>query len=66
MFEATRNVVMWLALFGAVGLTVWEVREQGFSKKASTWWILLVLLTHVPGYLVLRGVTAYLTHRAET
>ncbi len=56
---------MWLALASAVGLTVWEVREQGFSKKASAWWVLFVLLTHVPGYLILRGVTAYLTHRAR-
>jgi hypothetical protein len=23
------------------------------------WWILLVLLIHVPGYLLLRGVTAF-------
>ncbi|CAN5885562.1 hypothetical protein BH23ACT5_BH23ACT5_13420 [soil metagenome] len=65
LFEATGNAVMWMALVGAVGLTVWEVREQNFSKKASMWWILLVLLTHVPGYLVLRGVTAYLTRKAS-
>lgn len=65
LFEATTSIVMWLALLGAVGLTVWEVREHGFGRKASLWWILLVLLTHVPGYLVLRGVTAYRTHKAQ-
>jgi hypothetical protein len=59
LFQATGNLVMWAALLGAVGLTVWEVREHRFSRKAQLWWVLLVLLTHVPGYLALRIVTAY-------
>ncbi len=50
---------MWLALLASVGLTIWEVREHEFSKKAQLWWILFVLLVHVPGYLMLRGFTAY-------
>ena len=65
LFEATSSIVMWLALIGAIGLTVWEVREHGFGKKVSMWWILLVVLTHVPGYLALRGFTAYRTRKAQ-
>jgi hypothetical protein len=63
LFDATGNAVMWLALFGAVGLAVWEVREAKFSAKASLWWVLLVMLFHVPGYIALRIVVAYLRRR---
>jgi hypothetical protein len=66
LFDATGNAVMWGALLLAVGLTVWEVRENKFTTKSQVWWILLVLLIHVPGYLVLRGVTAYLRKRVPT
>ena len=59
LFDATGNAVMWGALLLAVALTVWEVRENKFTTKSQMWWILLVLLTHVPGYLALRGVTAF-------
>lgn len=66
LFDATGNAVMWGALLIAVGLTVWEVRENDFTPKAQMWWILLVLLIHVPGYLLLRGVTAYRRKRIQT
>lgn len=63
LFDATGSAVLWGALLLAVALTVWEVRENKFTSKAQMWWILLVLLVHVPGYLVLRGLTAYLRRR---
>ncbi len=63
LFDATGSPVMWLALLVAIGLTVWEVRERRFSRKAQLWWILFVLLFHVPAYLVLRLVSAY--HREK-
>lgn len=63
LFDATGSAVLWGALLLAVALTVWEVRENKFTPKAQMWWILLVLLVHVPGYLVLRGLTAYLRRR---
>jgi hypothetical protein len=66
LFDATGNAIMWGALLLAVALTVWEVRQNKFSLKAQMWWILLVLLTHVPGYLLLRGVTAFLRRRVGT
>ena len=59
LFDATGNAVMWGALLLAVALTVWEVRQNKFTLKSQMWWILLVLLIHVPGYLLLRGVTAF-------
>lgn len=66
LFRSTGSIVLWAALIGAVALTVWEVREQRFSRKAALWWVLLVVLTHVPGYLALRGLTAYRSHKAES
>lgn len=63
LFGAAGSVVMWGTLLLALALTFWEVREAGFSPKASLWWLLLVLLAHVPAYLALRVVTAYLKKR---
>lgn len=63
LFNATGNAIMWGALLLAAGLTYWEVRENNFSPKAQMWWILFVLLIHVPAYLALRIVTAYLRRR---
>ena len=59
LFDATGNAVMWGALLLAAALTVWEVRQNKFTLKGQMWWILLVLLIHVPGYLLLRVVTAF-------
>ena len=65
LFDATGNAVMWAALVLAVVLTVWEVRQNKFTLKAQMWWILLVLLIHVPGYLLLRLVTAVRQGRSK-
>lgn len=59
LFGAERSVVLWVTLGLALVLTVWEVWEQEFSRRLSLWWVLLVLLTHVPGYLGLRAWVAY-------
>ena len=63
LFDATGNAVMWGALLLAVALTVWEVRQNKFTVKGQMLWILLVLLIHVPGYLLLRVVTAFLQRK---
>lgn len=65
LLQATGNIILWAALIVTLGLTVWETREHGFSRKATLWWLLLVFLFHVPGYLVLRAVTAYRSRKAE-
>jgi len=51
-------LAMWLLLLGAVGLTVTEGREHRLGVIPTMWWVLLVLLTHVIGYLAMRIYTA--------
>ena len=48
------DIVLWILLAGAVGLTFWECRERGYRLKITLWWISLVAITHVLGYIVLR------------
>ena len=49
-----QSLVLWLLLVGAIGLTVWECRERGYRTIVVLWWVSLVLITHVLGYIVLR------------
>ncbi len=62
---AETSVVLTLLLFAAVGLAVWETREQKLDLQTSAWWVLLVLLVHVLGYLALR-VWVWNRSRGET
>lgn len=45
---------LWILLAGAVGLTVWECRERGYRVHILLWWVSVVAITHVLGYIVLR------------
>lgn len=58
LFGAQRSVVLWGLLIAALGLTVWEVKEQGFDRRQSAWWLLLVVMAHAVGYLALRAFVA--------
>lgn len=49
-----QSLVLWLLLVGAVGLTVWECRERGYRTMVMLWWVSVVTITHVLGYIVLR------------
>ena len=49
-----QSLVLWILLVGAVGLTVWECRERGYRTMVMLWWVSIVVLTHVLGYIVLR------------
>ena len=49
-----QSLVLWILLAGAVGLTVWECRERGYRTILMLWWVSVVILTHVLGYIVLR------------
>ena len=49
-----QSLVLWILLVAAVGLTVWECRERGYRTIVVLWWVSLVLITHVLGYIVLR------------
>ena len=53
--EAARNnLLLWLLLVAAIGLTVWECRERGYRTMILLWWVSLVAITHVVGYIILR------------
>ena len=54
MADAEGSIVLLLLLFAALGLTYWEARERDFDRRLTTWWMLLVLLIHVIGYIALR------------
>ena len=51
---ARGNLVLWIILAAAVGLTFWECRERGYRLKVMLWWISFVAITHVVGYIILR------------
>jgi len=46
--------VLILALLIAIYLTVWELWNEEMPVLTKAWWVLLVLLTHVAGYLIFR------------
>ena len=54
LLNAEASGIMWLTLLGAVLLTWWECHSTGFDWRRSLWWVSLVLLIHVFGYLALR------------
>lgn len=54
LFDAETSAVMLISLVGALGLAYWECRERELGIRLTLWWLSLVLLIHVPGYLALR------------
>ena len=48
------DIVLWVLLAGAVGLTWWECRERHYRLTVTLWWVSVVAITHVLGYIVLR------------
>ena len=69
MLDHGRVIIFWLtgrvplllliALALVLYLTVVELRSLKPHWKWWAWWLLLVALTHVAGYLMLRGYVAY-------
>lgn len=51
---AETSLVLTLLLVAALGLTFWETRELKLDWQRTLWWMLLVVLVHVFGYLALR------------
>jgi hypothetical protein len=47
-------LILLVCLVGLLYLTWVELREEELEPLVKLWWALLVLLTHVPGYLALR------------
>jgi hypothetical protein len=57
LFVLTQSTppIMLLVLAVALYLVVWDVKDEpGLEFGPKIWWFLLVLLTHVPGYLLFR------------
>ena len=68
LFVLTQTVppIMLLVLLVAIYLTVWDLREEhDLEFTIKVWWVLFVLLTHVPGYLVFRVWIAVRRHRRK-
>ena len=51
---ARNNLVLWIMLAAAVGLTFWECRERGYRTMVMLWWVSFVAISHVVGYIILR------------
>tara|TARA_Y100001949_G_scaffold119926_1_gene101990 strand:+ start:710 stop:904 length:195 start_codon:yes stop_codon:yes gene_type:complete len=51
---AHQSGVFFLLLLAVLGLTWWEARQQDFDRRLTFWWISVVGMTHVLGYLALR------------
>jgi hypothetical protein len=47
-------ILLLVTLLGLLYLTWVELRGEELEPTVKLWWALLVLLTHVPGYLALR------------
>ena len=55
---AHQSAVFFLLLLAVLGLTWWEARQQDFDRRLTFWWISVVGMTHVLGYLALRAWVA--------
>ena len=58
LLGAHRSAVLFVLLLAALGLTVWEARQQNLDRRTTLWWISVVGMTHVLGYLALRAWVA--------
>jgi threonine/homoserine/homoserine lactone efflux protein len=58
-------VILLLTLAGALYLTWYDIKDEDVEFTIKAWWFLLVLLFHVPGYLVFRGWLAVRRHRMK-
>ena len=59
LIGAQQSAVLFLLLVAALGLTWWEARQQDFDRRLAFWWISVVGMTHVLGYLALRLWVVY-------
>ena len=63
IFQSVPAILL-LTLAGALYLTWYEVKDEpDMEFQVKMWWFLLVVLFHVPGYLVFRGWIAVRRHR---
>jgi len=56
-------LILLVCLVALLYLTWVELRSEDLQPQVKLWWGLLVLLTHVPGYLALRVWIAFRRRR---
>lgn len=54
VFTQQAPPILILALLIALYLTVWDLWNEDLPFLSKAWWVLLVFLTHVAGYLIFR------------
>jgi threonine/homoserine/homoserine lactone efflux protein len=64
LFQSVPAILL-LTLAGALYLTWYDIKDEDLDFQVKAWWFLLVLLFHVPGYLVFRGWLAVRRHRMK-
>jgi len=65
LLEAHRSAVLFVLLLAVLGLTAWEARQQDLDRRMTLWWISVVGMTHVLGYLALRAWVANRDRRSR-
>lgn len=65
LFDLETKLLYFMLLLGALGLTLWEVREQGYDRRLTLWWLSVVAMAHIPAYLALRGWVAIQKRRTR-
>jgi threonine/homoserine/homoserine lactone efflux protein len=64
LFQSVPAILL-LTLAGALYLTWYDVKDEDLEFQVKAWWFLLVVLFHVPAYLVFRGWLAVRRHRMK-
>jgi hypothetical protein len=65
LFQSVPAILL-LTLAGALYLTWYDVKDEpDLEFQVKAWWFLLVLIFHVPGYLVFRAWIAVRRHRRK-
>ena len=59
LLDIHRSLLYFVLLLLTLGLTFWEVRDQGSARRLTLWWLSVVAMAHVPAYIVLRGWVAW-------
>ncbi len=65
LMGAHQSGVFFLLLLAVLGLTWWEARQQDFDRRLTLWWISVVGMTHVLGYLAMRAWVANRERRSR-
>ena len=65
LLDLETKLLYFMLLLGVLGLTFWEVRDQGYDRRLTLWWLSVVAMAHIPAYLALRGWVAIQKRRTR-